>query len=97
MILAIPLVIAAIAVAFTLSPRRRRVWQICAYVMGLCLFLRADVYLNYLVVVGFYVYALWRASKVEGRLPNSFAARQIAKAEAKAAAKAEAAGDADPS
>lgn len=97
LILAIPLVIAAIAVVFTLSPRRRRIWQICAYVLALCLLLRADVYLNYLVVVGFYIYALWRASKIEGRAPNSFAARSIAKAEAKAAAKADAAGDPDPS
>ncbi len=80
-----------------LSPRRRRIWQICAYVMGLCIVLRADIYANYLVVVGFYIYALWRASKVEGRSPNSFAARQIAKAEAKAQAKAEAEGDPDPS
>ena len=91
--LAIPLVIAIVALTFTLSSRRRIVWQVSAYTMAVLVLLRGDLYANYLLVVAFYGYGIWRASKVEGPRPGSMAAKAAARRSAAATAADEEAAD----
>lgn len=59
-----PLLIAGLAVAASFHPQRRRIWLGAAAVLGL---LSVSVLPFLLFVAGFFIYAVFRASKVEGR------------------------------
>lgn len=59
----IPLVIALVAVAFSTHRQRRRVWMVATVVLA-AIALTAAQY--YLFVSGFFAYACFRASKIEG-------------------------------
>jgi len=77
----LPLLAMAIATYFILSPARRRVWTICAFVASL----GAVVFgIPYAFPVGFLVYAIMRANKIEGPVPGSRAARVVEAREAAA-------------
>ena len=80
-----PLVAMAVATYFILSPNRRRIWIGCSFVAGL-----AAVVLGipYIFPVGFLVYAVMRANKIEGPSPTSRAGREAAAAQADADAEA---------
>ncbi|MCU1371214.1 MAG: hypothetical protein JWO77_2408 [Ilumatobacteraceae bacterium] len=77
----VPLLAMAIATYFIVSPARRRIWTICAFVAAL----GAVVFgIPYAFPVGFLVYAIMRANKIEGPLPGSRAARVLEAREATA-------------
>lgn len=77
----VPLIAMAVATYFILSPARRRVWTICAFVATL----GAVVFgIPYAFPVGFLVYAIMRANKIEGPVPGSRAARVLEAREAAA-------------
>jgi len=79
------LLASGVAAWATLSANRRRIWIACSIVAAL-----GSVYLGftYLISVGFLVYGIMRAQKVEGPVPGSRAARTL---EAREQAAAEAA------
>jgi len=87
-LLLIPIIAMAVATWCILSPNRRRIWIGCSFVAAI-----AAVVLGipYIFPVGFLVYAVMRANKVEGPVPGSRAARAMADQEA--AAEAEPTGD----
>ncbi len=64
-LLVVPLVVAALAVAFSFHPQRRRIWFAAALALGL---VAASALQFYLFVAGFLAYGVYRAYKVEG--PN---------------------------
>lgn len=68
------LLASGIAAWATLSPNRRRIWIACSIVAAL-----GSVYLGftYLISVGFLVYGIMRAQKIEGPVPGSRAARTL--------------------
>jgi len=75
----LPLIAMAIATYFILSPARRRIWTICAFVAAL----GAVVFgLPYAFPVGFLIYAIMKANKIEGPVPGSRASRVVAAREA---------------
>jgi hypothetical protein len=77
----LPLIAMAVATYFIVSPARRRIWTICAFVAAL----GAVVFgIPYAFPVGFLVYAVMRANKIEGPVPGSRAARVIEAREAAA-------------
>jgi hypothetical protein len=79
----LPLVAMAVATWFILSPQRRRIWTICAFVASL----GAVVFgIPYAFPVGFLVYGVMRANKIEGPVPGSRAARMLEERQAKSAA-----------
>lgn len=65
-ILAIPVVLFLAAAAFSLHKHRRRVWIVCAVLLTAYFALTAQTL--YLFVVGFLLWAVMRASRIEG--PN---------------------------
>ena len=62
----VPLLIAVIGVGFSFHPQRRRIWLGAAVLLGLSMTLTGLPF--YLFAAGFFAYAVYRASKVEG--PN---------------------------
>jgi hypothetical protein len=81
-LLAVPLIVMAFASYSILSPNRRRIWIGCSFVAALAAVVLG---LTYIFPVGFLVYAVMRANKIEGPAPNSRAGRELAAAEAQAA------------
>jgi hypothetical protein len=73
-LLVIPLVTMAVASYFILSPGRRRVWIGCSVVAALVAVILG---IPYIFPVGFLVYAVMRANKIEGPVPGSRAARAL--------------------
>ncbi len=65
-ILGVPLVIVAIALAASLTKHRRRAWILCALVLGFFVAMQVPFYL---FPAGFLGYAWFRANKVEGAEP----------------------------
>lgn len=63
-VLGIPLLAAGASLAFATHPQRRRVWIFSAVAIGVVL-LRI-VYIPYLFVIGFLLFAVRKSSKVEG-------------------------------
>lgn len=61
----LPLAVVGLALWFSFHPQRRRIWLGAAVILG---FLAATVLQFYLFVAGFFAYAVFRASRVEG--PN---------------------------
>lgn len=86
----VPLIAIFAASYFILSPQRRRIWTICAFVTSIGAVLFG---IPYAFPVGFLVYAVMRANKIEGPVPGSRAARAMEEREAAAKAKADAAAD----
>jgi hypothetical protein len=84
LILGLPIVVMGLAVWLTVTPLRRRVWLSCAVAMGAAT-IGFGFYFNYILAVGFLVYAMIRASRVEGPPPGSRAARAREAAEARRA------------
>jgi hypothetical protein len=74
-VLALPILVVGAAMVFTLSPHRRRIWLSCTIAMGAAAIALPGIYFNYVFVVGFLVYAMMRANKVEGPAPGSRADR----------------------
>lgn len=74
-LLLVPLIAMGIAAYFILSPNRRRIWTGCSFVAAI-----AAVVLGipYIFPVGFLVYAVMRANKIEGPSPTSRAGRELA-------------------
>ena len=64
----VPLLVALLAVRFSFHPQRRRIWLGAATVLALLSLLVAAALSYYLFVAGFFAYAVFRASRVEG--PN---------------------------
>lgn len=86
----LPLVAMVVAAWFILSPQRRRIWTICAFVASL----GAVVFgIPYAFPVGFLVYGVMKANKIEGPVPGSRAARMLEERQAKQAAGATASDD----
>ena len=63
----------AVATVFILSPNRRRIWIGCSFVAAIGAVVLG---IPYLFPVGFLVYAVMRANKIEGPSPTSRAARE---------------------
>lgn len=80
-LLAAPLLAMAVASYFILSPNRRRIWIGCSFVAAIA---AVALGIPYIFPVGFLVYAVMRANKIEGPPPNSRAGRQLAANEASA-------------
>lgn len=75
LLLAIPLVVVGIAAAFSLHKQRRRVWLGCALVMAGYF---GTVMPHYVFSMGFLLYAVLRASRVEGPNEPLFGRRRTA-------------------
>lgn len=71
-LLAAPLLAMGIASYFILSPSRRRIWIGCSFVAAIA---AVALGIPYIFPVGFLVYAVMRANKIEGPVPGSRAAR----------------------
>jgi len=80
-LLLVPIIAMAVATAFILSPNRRKIWIGCSFVAAI-----AAVVLGipYIFPVGFLVYAVMRANKIEGPVPGSRAHRAMVAQEAAA-------------
>ena len=84
-VLLIPILAMGVASQFTLSPRRRGIWIAMSVVMSFEILIGFSMYL---FSVGFLMYGVWRAAKVEGPVPGSRSARAAERAAEKAAARA---------
>ncbi len=85
-LLLLPIIAMAVSTWFILSPNRRRIWTGSAFVVAL---VSLPLGIPYIFAVGFLVYAVMRANKIEGPVPGSRAhrvmvARQAAEAESAA-------------
>ena len=65
-VVAVPLLVSAAAVGFSLRPERRRIWLGAAVVLGLGFGVALQLLL-YLFVAAFFGYACYRSARVEGR------------------------------
>ena len=65
-LLLFPVVVVAIAAQLTLHPKHRRIWLGCTIVLGAAVLAMVQLYIVHLVVVGYLIYALQRAKRVEG-------------------------------
>lgn len=65
-LLLFPVVVVGIAAQFTLHPKHRRIWLACTLVLGASVLAMVQLYIVHLVVVGYLIYAMQRAKKVEG-------------------------------
>lgn len=65
-LLLFPVVVVGIAAQFTLHPKHRRIWLGCTIVLGASVLAMVQLYIVHLVVVGYLIYAMQRAKKVEG-------------------------------
>lgn len=88
-LLLVPPVVVGLALGFALHPKRRRIWLFATVALGALTVAALAIYTVNLLAVGFMVYALQRAAKVEGPAPGS----RLARARAGSADAAEPAGD----
>lgn len=65
-LLGVPLIIVAIAAQFSLHPKRRRIWTFCAALLSIAVVGALGIYFVHLIVVGYLIYAISRAAKIEG-------------------------------
>ncbi len=63
-VLGVPLLAAVASLAFATHPQRRRVWTFSAVAIGVILL--QTLYIPYLFVIGFLLFAVRKSSKVEG-------------------------------
>jgi hypothetical protein len=63
-----PIVVMAIAAQLSLHPKRRRIWMACTIVLGAAVVALMNIYIVHLIVVGYMIFAMQKASKVEGPL-----------------------------
>jgi len=68
-LLAVPVLATFVALAFSLHKQRRRVWIGASIVVFVSMLVNI-VLMNFLVVGGFLVYAVWRSQRVEGPAPS---------------------------
>ena len=74
--LLVPIVVVAVAVAYSLHPKRRTVWIGSAVALAIVALLTTMTL--HLLVIAFLIYGISRASKIEGPAPGSRAARLAA-------------------
>jgi len=78
-VVAVPLLAMLVASWFIISPHRRRIWIGCAVVSVIGVSLLG---IQYVFPVGFLIYGVMRANKIDGPTPNSRAGRAPAASEA---------------
>jgi phage shock protein PspC (stress-responsive transcriptional regulator) len=72
-----PIVVIGIAAQLSLHPKRRRIWMVCTIVLGAAVMALLQLYIVHLIVVGYMIFAMQKAAKVEGPLrPRPGAATQ---------------------
>lgn len=76
LVLGVPVVVALFALLATLRPWRRRAWTGSALVFGALVLIGGALFFNFIFSAGLIAFALFRASKVEGRPPPLFASRR---------------------
>lgn len=64
-VLAIPIVVALVGLAFSLRPARRRVWIYVAVLLGLLSFMGGGYLLGQIFTAGFFVFAAVKSQRVE--------------------------------
>lgn len=92
-LLLLPPLVVGIALALSLHPKRRRVWVVTAVAFGALTVAALAVYTVNLLALGFLVYAIQRAAKIEGPAPGS-RAEKLAE-QRRATAEASEGGDGD--
>lgn len=65
-LLLVPPVVVAVALALSLHPKRRRIWLACTVALGALTVAALAIYTVNLLALGFMIYGIQRASRVEG-------------------------------
>jgi hypothetical protein len=65
-VLLYPILVVAIAAQLSLHPKRRRIWMACTIVLGAAVMALLQIYIVHLIVVGYLIFAMQKAARVEG-------------------------------
>lgn len=95
-VLLYPILVVAIAAQLSLHPKRRRIWMACTIVLGAAVMALLQIYIVHLIVVGYMIFAMQKAARVEGPARPPAAPRRGRRGAADEAAEADAGADGSP-